>query len=186
LALVDVTVNRPVSTLVCNALLGVATAFAPAGFAAAEESDTPDAVPVSGRLEQFASDLAASLAKPGKTVGLHLHSYHSKVYARSYTDGRKRMKFNNQTLGLYLFNEDDWGVGYYRNSVHRNTLYAGRFVRVWGPLDVALGVATGYNKGVVPMIVPSVHLGPARLWVQPAIGGPNNTTMVHLSLELER
>lgn len=178
--------DRPFSTLVCSVPVGVAIALVPAHFAAADEIETSEPVAMSVRLDQLASSVASSIATPVKTVGLHVHSYHSKVYARSYTDGRKGMKFNNDTLGFYLINEDDWGFGFYRNSLHRNTFYAGRFVDLWGPLDLALGVATGYNSSVVPMIVPTVHFGPVRLWVQPAIGGPNNTTVIHLSLEVDR
>ena len=134
----------------------------------------------------FLDWLPASISKPVSTVGFHVHSYHSSKYASSYLrasdEGRR---FNNENPGVYVINEDGWALGAYHNSFSRPTFYSGRFVNVWGPLDVALGVATGYKEGLVPMVVPTIHAGPIRLWVQPALGGPNNTTMVHLSLEFK-
>jgi hypothetical protein len=180
-------VKQSASSTLCGLLLGAALALVPAGTLASEADPASQPAAPPAWVGEFVRDLRSSLATPIATYGVHAHSYHNKVYATSYSRGHDenggRRKFNNQTVGVYLMNQGGWGSGFYRNSLHRNTFYAGRFVNIWGPLDLALGVATGYNRGVVPMIVPTLHLGPARLWVQPAIGGPNNTTMVHLSFE---
>jgi hypothetical protein len=179
---------KPTATLLGSILLGTAAAVAPARAVAAD-GDVPTQS-LGSQLADFGHDLSLSMTEPVKTLGLHAYSYHSKTFRRSYIDddGRRRTrdKFNNATSGVYVINEDGWGAGIYHNSLRRITAYGGRFLNVWGPLDVAVGVATGYNETIVPMIVPTLHHGPARLWVQPAIGGPNNTTMVHLSLEFDR
>lgn len=49
-------------------------------------------------------------------------------------------------------------VGAYRNSIGRNTVYAGGVVEV-GPWNVLIGAATGYGPALRPVLVPSIAIG---------------------------
>ena len=72
-------------------------------------------------------------------------------------------QFNEANHGLgYRFSDPDVIVGYFRNSLNKNSLYAAYEARwqLWGPLQVgvAAGAATGYKYAVTPLLVPELVL----------------------------
>ena len=128
-------------------------------------------------------------------LGLHLVSYHHDQ--RSFT--------NNTNPGVYV-ECDGWTAGVYKNTLSRPTVYGGYTWRS-GPFALTVGLASGYQKeygqrlcepGVVdlpenrcfrgvadspvmPIVVPSVSVGPARVWFVPKI--KSSSAAVHLSIE---
>lgn len=109
-------------------------------------------------------------------IGLHLGTYHFD----------RDREYNNFNPGVYAMC-DGWTAGYYRNSFHRNTVYAGYTVGR-GVFALTVAAATGYRRGVKvggeyvsAMVVPSVKLGAARIGVVPPVGRVDGG--VHLSLE---
>lgn len=131
-------------------------------------------------------------AKAETVFGAHLVSHHVGA------DG-----FNNANVGAYVV-VDGWTVGAYRNSLYRTSIYAG-YQFDWGPFSLTAGVVSGYKREVTectgsraqtcwrstgfsrttlaPMLVPSMHLGPARVWVIPSFGFVRNAGVLHLSVE---
>jgi hypothetical protein len=132
-------------------------------------------------------------------LGAHLVSYHTA----------REPYYHNVNPGVYV-ECDGWTAGAYRNTLGRNSLYAG-YTLHQGPFALSLGVASGYQKKitpwacrsgyisteanpctlgigtsngkVIPMIAPSVLLGPARLWYLPRVG--SSSSAFHLSLQRE-
>lgn len=128
-------------------------------------------------------------------LGLHLASYHVT----------ERWHQNNINPGAYV-ECNGWTAGVYRNSLSRTSVYAGHTFRS-GPFALALGVVSGYKKqygmcgpglydrpdnrcylgasdsAVIPMLAPSVNLGPARIWYLPRVG--DTSSVIHLSVEKE-
>lgn len=107
------------------------------------------------------------------TVGLHLATYH---FAR-------KADFNETNLGGYAVC-DRWAAGAYRNSERGDSAYVG-YTYSLGPVDFVVGAVTGYKRGPMPMVLPSMkvtdHL---RLTVLPPVPKANVNTMgVHLSAE---
>lgn len=116
-----------------------------------------------------------------QTIGLHLASWHSEP------------GYNNANPGLYLRTAGGWTAGGYRNSVRRNSTYAG-----WtGGVELAtglraeltLGAITGYPAAaVLPLVAPSLRIGgdtgPAlRLTVLPKVHAKQGAHVAHLSTE---
>lgn len=111
-------------------------------------------------------------------LGLHLVSMHAPD-----------KDHNNQNLGAYVRTAEGWTAGGYRNSIGRNSFYAGRTFE-YGPFGVTLAGITGYQKkgglgfsrgGITPMLAPSVCYGPVRISYIPRIG--ERSSVAHLSLE---
>ena len=115
------------------------------------------------------------------TIGAHLGSWHSEP------------GFINLNPCLYLRTAAGWTAGGYRNSVRRNSAYAG-----WtGGLDLAdglraeltLGAITGYPAApVLPLAAPSLRIGPStgpalRLTVLPKVHPKQGAHVAHLSAE---
>lgn len=67
------------------------------------------------------------------SLGLHVASVHVPQHEQ-----------NNTNPGLYI-RYDQWQVGGYENSLGRTTVYGGYAVPV-GPIEVMLGLATGYQR----------------------------------------
>lgn len=72
-------------------------------------------------------------------------------------------QFNESNHGIgYRFGDSDVIVGYFRNSLDRDSLYAAYEARwqLWGPLQVgvAAGLATGYKYAVTPVLTPELVL----------------------------
>lgn len=87
-----------------------------------------------------------------ETVGLHLVSKHS-----SYNT-----PWNDTNLGAYARWHNGITVGTLRNSERRQSYYAG-WSKDWDVLPrvqagLMLGLITGYEPSVLPMVVPSVRL----------------------------
>lgn len=140
---------------------------------------------------------ACSSACAETTVGLHLVSHHAS------SDPMQ----NNVNPGAYLI-RDGWTVGAYRNTLKRDSVYAGH---TWdrGPFSITAGFVSGYEKreyhgecapgvwskkgticerGVsnaklLPMLAPSVRVGPTRLWYLPGLG--HTSSVIHLSVETQ-
>lgn len=74
-----------------------------------------------------------SSAHADTTVGVHLWSKHIPAHAYQ----------NNDNMGLYA-RVDNVQVGVYKNTLNRYTAYAG-YVQPIGPVDVMVGVASGYK-----------------------------------------
>lgn len=154
----------------------------------------PNAYPRSWWLCMWAS-LAAALflaicppAEAGEgslTIGAHLGSWHSEP------------GYNNTNPGLYLRTAVGWTVGGYRNSVRRNSTYAGWTggVEITTSLraELTLGAITGYPAAaVLPLAAPSLRIGagnhtsagPAlRLTVLPKVHPKQGAHVAHLSAE---
>lgn len=104
-------------------------------------------------------------------VGVHIGTYHLN---REY-------KFNEFNPGVYgMCNR--WTAGVYHNSEGRTSVYGGytfsvRFV------DITVGAVTGYSKGTMPLIVPSVKLpfGGVRIAFIPKTPGVQRSSAgIHL------
>lgn len=80
------------------------------------------------------------------TVGVHLGSLH--IPAKDY---------NNSNPGLYVRLDSGWTGGLYRNSLRKNSVYAG-YTWTHGGLSVTAGGVTGYFETVQPLLVPSYAL----------------------------
>lgn len=120
-------------------------------------------------------------------IGLNLTSYH---FDRDYP-------FQEVNPGAYVVC-NDWIAGVYRNSFGRTTVHAGKILK-WGPIDIEVGIATGYGKktrretyspsnaaygctpghqwcdvtegtaDIIPLIVPSVRWNNARVGLVPPL-----------------
>ncbi|MBC7955398.1 MAG: hypothetical protein H7Y33_05975 [Cytophagales bacterium] len=93
----------------------------------------------------FAAFGGAPCAMAG-TIGLHVASHH--MPAKTY---------NNSNPGIYYRHEEGWTAGVYRNSLRKNSVYAG-YTWKFGILDVTTAGVTGYFNKVQPLLVPSVSL----------------------------
>ena len=105
-------------------------------------------------------------------VGLHLLSYHTspQPYMKSVTPG--------------VYAEcDGWNAGIYHNSLGGTSVHGG-YTWHWEPFALTAGVASGYRtpSTLVPMLVPSVKLGFARLSFVPRTS-VTKTAVLHLSIE---
>ncbi len=80
------------------------------------------------------------------TIGFHVASHHAP--AKTY---------NNSNPGIYYRNDEGWTAGAYRNSLSKNSVYAG-YTWKFGALDVTTAGVTGYFNKVQPLLVPSVSL----------------------------
>ncbi len=106
-------------------------------------------------------------------VGAHLATYHFD----------RQANHNEVNPGLYAMC-DGWTAGIYRNSERSTSYYAGRTVRVaW--FDITVGAISGYRRGTVPMLVPSILLpGGLRLAFLPPIPKAGSSTAgIHLMKE---
>ena len=118
-----------------------------------------------------------------QTIGAHLGSWHSEP------------GYNTANPGLYLRTAGGWTLGGYRNSVRRDSTYAG-----WtGGVELAtglraeltLGAITGYPAAaVLPLAAPSLRIcpgnaaGPAlRLTLLPKVHPKQGAHVAHLSTE---
>jgi hypothetical protein len=68
-------------------------------------------------------------------VGVHMASIHAPAH-----DGQ-----NNTNPGLYFRSDSGVTAGFYRNTHRRTSVYLGRNFK-FGPLDVGVGVVSGYQK----------------------------------------
>ena len=105
------------------------------------------------------------------TVGVHVGTYHLK---REY-------KFDEFNPGVYIMC-NRWTAGVYHNSEGRTSTYGGYTFSV-GFVDITVGAVTGYSKGTMPLIVPSVKLpfGGVRIAFVPQTPGVQRSSAgIHL------
>lgn len=105
-------------------------------------------------------------------LGLNLATYHFDR-SRDYCETNP---------GIYvLHRESRLAGGMYRNSECNLSAWAAKQWG-WAPFTLSVGVVIGYSRAaVLPLVVPSVKLGPARLSLLPPVekrGGG-----LHLSIE---
>lgn len=101
--------------------------------------------PICTALFAAAAVLLAPCALAG-TIGLHIGSHH--MPSKNY---------NNSNPGLYYRTDEGWTAGFYRNSLRKDSVYAG-YTWKFGALDVTTAGVTGYFNKVQPLLVPSVSL----------------------------
>lgn len=90
--------------------------------------------------------MSLCLAAAALTFGVNMVSYHTDTSAG----------YNNTNPGIYVA-YDGWAAGTYYNSLRRQTVWAARiFESDSCRYGLMLGLATGYNAKVIPMVVPSV------------------------------
>lgn len=96
----------------------------------------------------------------------------------------------NYGIGVHLYNDAQSAyttAGYYRNSLDKNSLYVGGGYKLGDVISVGIeaGLVSGYTKGrVVPFVVPTVWIGPAKLLYIPKIGEVNAVHTLGLQVEI--
>lgn len=120
-----------------------------------------------------------------RAVGVHVASHHWP-----------QAEWNNSNPGLYVmadvkgpaFLTGSYAVGTYYNSERHQSAYLARVFNVVGPIDVAIGAISGYNRAaVLPLVAPSVKLDvvsgySARVFVLPKVES-TGAWVVHLAVE---
>jgi hypothetical protein len=96
-------------------------------------------------------------------------------------------KYNENNYGIGYKSHDGWLGGYYRNSLDKDSLYAGKEFKtdpILGDklrLAIILGLATGYNKPVTPLALPELLYGnkehEAALGIVPPLKGITPATL---------
>jgi len=118
-------------------------------------------------------------------VGLHLVSHHFPA----------RPGQRNFNPGVYVRTSSGLTLGYYRNTLNRNSVYAGftieRAVTSYASVALTAGAVTGYRRNdagegfaksaLTPMLAPSLKVGPVRLSYIPGVGV--SPSVLHLSAE---
>jgi hypothetical protein len=125
--------------------------------------------------------VAATLMAPcamADTIGLHIGSHH--MPAKNY---------NNRNPGLYYRTDEGWTAGLYRNSLKKDSVYAG-YTWKFGALDVTTAGVTGYFHAVQPLLVPSVSLPSVygitpRIAYIPRVEKKIGSHVVHLMVEMQ-
>jgi len=79
---------------------------------------------------------AAMSILEGVVLGIHLVSAHLPALNEQ----------NNLNLGVSVRTESGLVVGVYKNTLGRTSVYAVKRLNLIGPLDIDLGLATGYQK----------------------------------------
>ena len=108
-----------------------------------------------------------------QTIGLHLATYHD------------RGDYNDRNPGVYVRSDAGWTGGIYHNSHRKTSVHAGRTWSIehkLGGAALTLGAVTGYQRPLMPLLVPSLRIGYTRLALLPK-ASPKGATGLHLSLE---
>jgi hypothetical protein len=133
-------------------------------------------------------------------IGVHLHTFHSNqinACARWQNgwDGWAPYEHDctDSTPGVYMRLNGRWLIGYYRNSIQRDSFYAGRTFtlvdRGWVQVELTAGLLSGYKPGRVgPLLLPAVSFPISertRFQVVPIpkIPGKHGPAALHLALE---
>jgi hypothetical protein len=99
--------------------------------------------------------LFCSTAAWSQTFGLHVGSQHSPD-----PGGHA----NNLNPGAFVRFDDGVTLGFYRNSIYRESVYAAVTTREWNRLRLTYGVINGYisdsgpTAGWMPFVLPSVRV----------------------------
>jgi len=117
--------------------------------------------------------MASCTAQPAVagTLGLHIGSQHIP-----------NKDYNNFNPGAYYRTDEGWTVGGYRNSYKRSSVYGGH---TWerGDYGLTAGAITGYNDGLMLMVVPTYKFAPhARIAYIPKVGS-RGAHVLHLMIE---
>ena len=120
------------------------------------------------------------------SIGIHLWSKHHP--SNDYQ--------NNDNYGMY-YKSSDYEIGYYRNTLRRNSFYAGKNYS-YGQIDFFVGGITGYKREgcncqtdgfspwvVTPIIVPSIRFQNLRVSIVPNFSPFSPIGVIHTSLEFE-
>jgi hypothetical protein len=110
-------------------------------------------------------------------LGIHLGTYHTNIDT-DYIP-------NNSNPGIYVETKDNYMVGMYYNSDRKSTIYVGKALH-YGRASLMVGVATGYNKPLVPAIIPAYNVPLAngiegKIWYVPKVD--TGAEAVHFSIE---
>jgi hypothetical protein len=110
-------------------------------------------------------------------IGIHLGTIHSNVDT-GYSP-------NDVNPGVYIETRDNIMFGAYYNSDRKSTIYVGKALH-YGQASLMVGVATGYNKPLVPAIIPAYNVPLARgiegkIWYVPKVN--SGAEAVHFSIE---
>lgn len=122
--------------------------------------------------------LLGARADAQTTVGLHAASHHWP--ARDYS---------NINPGAYVRTTEGWTAGFYRNSLRRVSVYAGRtFSTQLGVVEasITLGAISGYDRRVPLLAVPSVAVPVGAARVRLAVvprAEKEGAAVLHLSVE---
>lgn len=74
-------------------------------------------------------------------------------------------KYNENNYGIGYKSNDGWLAGYYRNSLDKDSLYAGKEFQSDPILNdklrlaIVLGMVSGYQKPMTPMALPEILYG---------------------------
>ena len=83
------------------------------------------------------------------------------------------IEFNENNLGIGLTSETPTSLatlGYYKNSLGKDSVYAGAGVKkrfgkdLYLDLGIVGGGVTGYDKAITPMALPMVSIGLKDMW----------------------
>lgn len=86
-------------------------------------------------------------------LGIHLATYHFN----------REEKYQNFNPGVSI-ECNNYQFGSYYNSHKKTSVYgAYNIKRLVGPIDLSLGLVTGYKMPLTPLVVPSVKLGDVRI-----------------------
>lgn len=110
-------------------------------------------------------------------LGIHLGTYHTNI--------DDHYQPNNTNPGIYVEMTDNTMLGMYYNSDRKSTIYVGKALH-YGQASVMIGVATGYNKPLVPAIIPAYNIPLAKgiegkIWYVPKVD--IGAEAVHFSIE---
>jgi hypothetical protein len=114
-------------------------------------------------------------------VGLHIHSWHHE----NRPDGTQ---YNNDTPGLYIrSNASHTVAGMYQNSINKKSFYVGKDFETNQnrrlKFGITMGLVTGYDKLVLPFVVPSVTFDNVRFSVVPHT--PLNAGAMNVAIEFK-
>lgn len=111
-------------------------------------------------------------------IGVHLGTAHSNMDVG--------YRPNDVNPGVYVESTSNYIAGVYYNSDRKSTVYVGKALH-YGQASVMIGVATGYNKPLVPAIIPAYNVPLAKdfsgkIWYVPKVD--TGAEAVHFSIEL--
>jgi hypothetical protein len=114
--------------------------------------------------------------------------YTPVIFGTHVASAHKGGGFQAANPGFYLRTEGNFQAGAFANSVGRTSAYAGYFVGAHdAPLNLMLGMATGYKKRYTVAIVPTASLdlterARLRFWLIVNPANPKGSA-AHVSLE---
>lgn len=110
-------------------------------------------------------------------IGIHLGTIHSNIN-QGYTP-------NDFNPGAYVETIDNYMIGMYYNSDRKSTIYVGKALH-YKQAQVMIGLATGYNKPMVPAIIPAYNVPlskdvSGKIWYVPKVN--SGAEAIHFSIE---